>query len=357
MKWYARLAFFLGEYSVLEKQTEKELFRNGEASCKVKVQHTKRIGSENSTEQNQDIDVDVMVIFSYGPFVTERIAVEEGKKLLFSVRKSFVKNWIPISIFNEFGVLDSEHDYFDNGGLTTEGKENSALIHPELEGYVIENGVLGLKIYQLEEDISKVKFFHQSAEVWCKTEFPKIELSDVEINSKLKIAYSLLNSSLAINDLRTSFILKVSAVEALVSDPSYQEKIYCDAIDQIMKLIKIENIPLNELNSSNKDENEKIIHRLKSSIGSLKKKTIAEKCNDLIEKCDLVKNYYSKDATIFFKDCYQIRSNFVHTGKINKTDEIEEAINILKKKTGVLHELVIDILENFEQMEKKTNIR
>lgn len=352
MNWYARLAFFLGEYHVLEKQTERELFKNGEAICKVKVRHTKKKGFESNADQNQDIDVDVMVIFSYGPFSTEKVALEEGQKLLFAVRKSFAKNWIPISVFNEFGILDSEHDYFDNGGLTTEGKENSALLYPELEGYAIENGVLGLKVYQLEEDISNVKFFHQAVEVWRKGEFPKIGFSNVDVDGKLKIAYSLLNSSLAINDLRTSFLLKVSAIEALVSEPSYHEKKYCDAIDLVMKMIKIETIPLNELNSISSEENERIIHRLKSSIGSLKKKTIAEKSNDLIKNCNLVKTYDLKDAITFFKECYQIRSNFVHTGKINKTEtELKVEINILKDKTVVLHELVIDILEQFEQME------
>lgn len=346
MNSYARLAFFLGEYDILEKQEEKVLFRNGEAICTMKIKHTKKPGIENDSQE--DMNVDVMVVFNYGPFADEKVALEEGRKLFFSVKKSFSKNYIAMKIFNEFGILDSEKDYYDNGGLTVEGLASSAFIHPELDGHHVANGFLGLKVYQSEIDISKVKFYHQAIETWKKFEFPDIELNNNKIDSKLLIAYSLLNSSLAINDLRTNFILKISAVEALVPEDSYKDENYCNAINQIVKSIDAKIINSNE---NDPIEIEKNVQRLKSSIGSLKKKSIAEKCNDLIIKCDLTKQYDSKSPVAFFKECYQLRSNFVHTGKMNKKEsELNDEINELVTKTISLHELVIDILEKYEYM-------
>ena len=330
--YYVRIVFFVTNGYDLDIDEEYTLLQSESIICKVTID--RRL--EN-----------VKVIISYGGFENEEIATQEGDKLFHSVKKRFVKNGIPINISGGLRVLDTTQKSFHTGGLTQYGLEHIEEIFPQLANKTVRNETLGLEIYQLDEDISEVKFIGQSAKITKKVKFPEIEIEEYKGNNKVNVAYSLLNSSNSINDLRASFLLKVSAIESLVSEDAYKEKIYCDIINQINRMIKLENIKV-DLEIPN-DEIQKIIQKLKGSIGTLKKKSIGEKCKDLILLCNLNKIYLNMDVILFFNECYRIRSKFVHTGTYrNEVTEIEK-IRELEMYLNELNSLIIDILDYYEK--------
>lgn len=266
--YYVRIVFFVTNNYDLDIDEEFNLFRTESIICKVTIDRRFE---------------DVKVIISYGGFKNEEIAVQEGEKLFYSVKNGFIKKGIPINISGGLRVLDTTQKSFHTGGLIQYGIENIEVLFPQLANKTVKNEILGLGIYQLNEDISEVKFISQNAKLTKKVKFPDIEIEEYKGNNKLNIAYSLLNSSNVINDLRVSFLLKVSAIESLVPEDSYKEKIYCDIINQINKTIKLEKIKVDF--DIPDDELQKIIQKLKGSIGTLKKKSIGEKCKDLISMC------------------------------------------------------------------------
>lgn len=327
--FYVRITLFLINDYDLTIEGEQVLFQTKDALCKIKV--------DRRLEH-------VKVIYTYGGFNTEEVAALEGEKLFVNVKKRFIKLGVPINISGGLRVLDTTQTSFTTGGITEHGIEYLKAHVPELANRTVENDVLGLSIYQFDEDISEVKFVGQEAKMIKKIPAPVIEMADYKEDDKLKIAYSLLNSSNAVNDLRVSFILKVSAIESLVPEEQRKDEEYCNIINQINKMIKKDNIK-SELPDA---ELEKIINKVKNDIGALKKKSIGEKCRSLIEKCGIEKQYLGKDVLIFFKECYSIRSDFVHTGTFkNKEDEINK-IRELETYLEALNSLILEILDYYE---------
>ncbi|TKI57096.1 hypothetical protein E8L90_17395 [Brevibacillus antibioticus] len=328
--YYARLVFFVTNDYDLDIEEEQCLFQTDSIVCKVKIDRR----MEN-----------VKVIFSYGAFSTEEIAKQEGEKLFYNVKKEFIRRGIPINISGGLRILDTLQTSFDTGGLTKVGLANIHLRIPELVNTTVENETLGLRIYQLDKEISEVKFISQSIQLKVKVKFPDIKLEDFKDNEKLKIAYSLLNSSNAINDIRASFLLKVSSIESLVPEDEYKDTNYCDVINQINKMITMKNIkvelPDNEL--------EGIIQKVKGSVGALKKKSIGDKCRDLIQHCNIQKQYKNMDVFAFFNDCYKLRSEFVHTGTFRNEDDETKKIRNMEIYLSELNSLVLDILDYYEK--------
>jgi hypothetical protein len=294
------------------------------------------------------IEDEIKIILTYGGFEHEEIAIDEGKKLYFSVKKQFIKKGIPINISGGLGVLDTSQTSFITGEVTQYGLDNIHLLFPELKDKTVRNEILGMEIYYLEEDISKVKFIGQSIKATKIMKFPEIIIEDHKVNDKINTAYSLLNSSNAINDLRASFLLKISSIESLVIEDSYKDEVFCDVINHISKkLVLMDNIKgVVEVSDS---ELQEVIQKIKGSFGNLKKKSIGEKCRDLIESCKIQKEYLGMNVMSFFNDCYRLRSEFVHTGtykgNISETQKIRE----LENYTHELDKLIIDILEYYEK--------
>jgi len=328
--YYVRLAFFVTNDYDLDIEDELNLFQIDNTVCKVKIDRT----LEN-----------IKVVFSYGGFANEEVAIREGKKLFVNVKKEFIKKGIPINISGGLRVLDTTQTSFDTGGLTQYGLENTHILFPQLKNITAKNEILGMGIYDLDEDVSKVKFIGQSVKLTKKVKLPDIKLEEYKENEKLKISYSLLNSSNAINDLRASFLLKVSSIESLVPEESYKDNNYIDVINQINKMITKQSIDL-ELPEK---ELEKILQRVKGSIGTLKKKSIGEKCRDLIQNCNIHEQYQNMDVISFFNECYKFRSEFVHTGTFrSEVDEIDK-IRELEMYLLDLDRLAINILEYYER--------
>ncbi|USK57706.1 hypothetical protein LIS82_27395 (plasmid) [Cytobacillus solani] len=329
---YVRIVFFVGGGYDFDINDEQTLFQFGDAVCKVKVKRN-----------NEEIKV----IITFGGFEDRESADREGNKLFYNVKKQFTKKGIPINISGGLGVLDTNQKSFINGGITEYGFKELKKSIPHLANETLVNEILGMDVYQFDKDISQFTFVGQSVKVQLKTEFPLIEIEDYKQDTKLETAYSLLNSSNAINDLRASFILKVSAIESLVPEESYKSENYCAFIKQINNLITKENIKINIDISDT--EKQKIIQNIKSSFGSLKKKSIGEKCKELIERCNFEKTYFGKNAISFFNECYIIRSEFVHTGTyINGISEMEKIRELENYKTE-LNRLIIDVLEFYEK--------
>ncbi|MEK4529901.1 hypothetical protein NST38_31345 [Paenibacillus sp. FSL H8-0104] len=313
----------------LDIKGEQILFQTKDAVCKIKVKRE----LEN-----------VQIVYTLGGFDNKEIAFLEGEKLYFNVKKSFIKLGIPINISGGLRVLDTTQKSFMTGGLTEEGIEIMKLQFPELTNKTVENDILGLSIYHFNEDISEVKFVGQEIQILKKIPPPIIDMVDYKEDDKLKTAYSLINSSNVVNDLRVSFILKISAIESLVPEEQRKDEEYCNIISQLNKMIKKDNIK-SKLPDA---ELEKYINRIKSDIGALKKKSIGEKCRNLIVKCGIEKQYLGKDVLIFFKECYSMRSDFVHTGSFkNKEDEINK-IRELETYLKELNNLILDILDYYE---------
>lgn len=328
--YYVRIVFLVTQGTELDITEDQCLLQTDSAAYTIKID--RRFNKEK-------------VIISSSGFNTEEEAFREGKKLVYNIKKTFVKKGIPINISGGLGVLDTTQTSIYVGGATEFGLENIHLLLPGLENKTVRNEVLGMEVYQLDEDISEVTFLIQEVDIKRTVAFPGLRLDDLKENDKLEIAYSLLNSSNAINDLRTNFILKISSIEALVSEVDYRDENYCNAVKQINKLITKNNI---KLDLSDMDL-EKVVNGLKSSIGALKKKTIGEKCKALIENCNIQKQYQGKDVVSFFNECYNMRSDFVHTGTFKNKEDEAQKIRELEMYLFDLNSLVLDILESYEK--------
>lgn len=333
--YYVRIVFFVRDDNDFRIEDETVLFEKDGIKCKVKL------------DRNLE---DLKVILTYGGFRKENEAEEEGKKLLYSVKKQFAKKGIPINISGGLGVLDTKQETIDTGGFTQYGIDHIEDLFPQFKGKLIRNERLGLKIYKLEEPIAEVKFISSEAKATLIHKFPTIYTQEYKEDDKLNIAYSLLNSSNAINDRRVNFLLKVSVIECLVSEDDYKGENYCVVVDYINKnLIRTENIrdyidiPIEEL--------ETIINKLKSTFGSIKKKSIGEKCTELINNAQLKNEYLKMDAISFFRKCYIIRSEFIHSGaySIDKNKSENDKIHELGSYITALNDLVLDIIDYYEK--------
>ncbi|MGE6313511.1 hypothetical protein ACQKD6_24205 [Bacillus cereus] len=329
--YYARIVFLISKEYEFDIEKECILFKSGSAICKLKI---------------DDRFEEFKIILSYGGFKDRDIAEKEGNKLLYSVKQRFIKAGIPINISGGLRVLDTNQSSFENGGLTEHGLNNIDVMFPQLANKTVRNEKLGLEIYELDKDISEVIFICQSLEIKRKMEFPELKIENYKEDEKLNTAYSLLNSSNAINDLRASFLLKVSSIESLVPDDSYKDEKYKNILNQINKLISTEKIN-NDFDIPEKDFN-KITQKIKSSIGALKKKSISEKCRELIDQCNLKKTYMGMDVIPFFNECYKIRSEFVHTGTYKNSISEVQKIRELEMYTMELNKLILDVLEFYE---------
>lgn len=330
--YYVRIVFFISKDYDFDIDKESILFESGSTKCIVKI------------DRNLE---ELKVMLSYGGFNDREIAEQEGEKLLYNVKKRFIKIGIPINISGGLGVLDTTQKSFITAELTEYGLEHISELFPQLANKKVENETLGMEIYQIDGDISEVNFISQRIDIKKKMKFPEIGIEEYKENNKINVAYSLLNSSNAINDLRASFLLKVSAIESLVPEDSYKDKTYCDFINQINKSISTENIGIDFDISEN--DKQRIVQSIKSSIGKLKKKSIGEKCLELIQRCNIEKTYLEKNVISFFNECYKLRSEFVHTGTYKNDVSETQKIRDLEIYRTELNKLIIDVLEYYER--------
>ncbi|RCW49195.1 hypothetical protein [Halanaerobium sp. ST460_2HS_T2] len=151
-----------------------------------------------------------------------------------------------------------------------------------------------------------------------------------ELNKKEKSIIELLNLSFSEYSKSAQFVTLISAFELFIEKKVKQEEKIVDLIDN--ELFK----KLNECQNKYKISDKKL-NDLKSRIGKIKNLSIKDNCKKIIKRyLDQNIKYNGKLAVDFFDDCYDIRSQIVHSkDKLNKLDN-----NIIQE----LRKLVKDVL-------------
>lgn len=144
-------------------------------------------------------------------------------------------------------------------------------------------------------------------------------------------ALSLLTASVSINDIRIKFLLCLMSIEALVPNSQPQETEFVTAVDSLLQ--KIDEL---DLCREQKDA-------LKSKIGGMKEKNIAQKARDLLQTYLSEKEYNGRSVSNFFNQCYKMRSSFVHSGSLGKGD-----IDLICRE---LKRMCIDLLTSISNTE------
>ena len=272
----------------------------------------------------------IKVIIEYGGFEKKEKAQSEGINLLRNIKLEMCKYNNSINISGIKGMLDCKELSVMPAELTPHGI-NYCREKLMAEGKISKNtrvmeDVLGLEIYEVTSSMNEIYFVAEDFKLLYNTDF-KFQKQNFEFwDDKLDTALSFLNTSILINDVRIKFLLKIMCIEVLVSNKKYNEDSYIAIIDNITKSL-----------SSNDELNK----RLKNDISQLKVQSIGSKCRNLITKHCKGINYSGLNALDFFKYCYKMRSNLVHSGEIDLLD--------LKKHDEPLRKLVTDIIESISR--------
>lgn len=274
------------------------------------------------------------IILEYGGFFDKDKAKDEGIKLLRNVKLEMCRKNNPINISGIKGLLDCKETAVMPAQLTEYGLSciKIALVKDGIisEDKIVLEDVLGLEIYEVKSSMDEIHFVAEDLEIKHKTEFV-LERKEYQFwCEKLDITISFLNTSNLINDVRMKFLLKIMAIEVLVSEEERENEDYVKIIEDIMRNI---------------DTNSEIGKRVKNDIGRLKIKSIGKKCKILIEKYCGEKSYGGLNSIKFFNKCYKMRSGLVHSGELD--------LNELGIYDEELKNLVVDIVENIANRNMK----
>lgn len=280
------------------------------------------------------------VIFSLGPFANVDDSKQEGKKLYIRVIKAFIKKKIPISINDNFAINDVSQIAVQNASTTDAGKEMVRAQFGFSAETEIFDEVLGLGVYELQRNILEAKFLIH--EINATTTYQPFNLLENSDSDKFINVYSLINTCHFVNDNRVKFVLLITSIESIVADEQKQSSEYCDFIDTINKNITKNELLLDELKEILPfgNEHSSIISKIKSTLSFSKNKSVSVKCCELISSCAITDKFENKEPVKFWKECYAVRSKFVHTGLISK--EMED-------KIFVLEDLVYKVLKKLEE--------
>lgn len=312
--FFARIVFFCSRELEFDNLTDKpmELFEYENSKCTVKK---KKQGEKTK------------IILEYGGFHEKDKAKEEGMRLLRNVKLEMCRKNNPINISGINGLLDCKEIAVMPAQLTEFGLScikndlvNAGMISEDKK--VLED-VLGLEIYEVKSSMDEIHFVAEDFEIKYKTKF-HLERKEYQFwNEKLDIAMSFLNTSNLINDVRMKFLLKIMAIEVLVSEREKENADYIKILEDAISSI---------------DTNNELGKRVKNDIGQLKIKSIGQKCKNLIMQYCGERSYAGLDSTKFFNKCYKMRSGLVHSGELN--------LNELGIYDEQLRNLVVDIVES-----------
>ncbi|MGL5149320.1 MAG: hypothetical protein ACRC7N_01955, partial [Clostridium sp.] len=257
--YFARILFFCNEEFTFRNLSDnsKELFSDGNYKCTI---FSKKQGDRTK------------IIIEFGGFETRVKAKDEGINLLRNIKLEMCSRGNPINISGIMGMLDSKELSVMPGRITDEGlayvKEQLIKVGRISEDKRVMEDVLGLEIYEVVNSMSEIYFVSQEIKIKCDTDF-ELNIQRFKYwNEKLDVALSFLNTSILINDVRIKFLLKIMAIEVLVSEREKNEEAYINSIDRIIKDI---------------NNNDELMARIKNDIGQLKIKSIGKKCRKLVE--------------------------------------------------------------------------
>ncbi len=312
--FFARIVFFCSRELEFDNLTDipMELFEYENCKCTVKK---KKQGEKTK------------IILEYGGFDDKDKAKEEGMRLLRNVKLEMCRKNNPINISGINGLLDCKEIAVMPAQLTEFGLScikndlvNAGMISEDIK--VLED-VLGLEIYEVKSSMDEIHFVAEDFEIKYKTQF-RLERKEYQCwNEKLDVAMSFLNTSNLINDVRMKFLLKIMAIEVLVSEREKETADYIKLLEDAMSSI---------------DTSNELGKRVKNDIGQLKIKSIGQKCKNLIMQYCGEKLYAGLDSIKFFNTCYKMRSGLVHSGELN--------LNELGIYDEQLRNLTVDIVES-----------
>ena len=160
--------------------------------------------------------------------------------------------------------------------------------------------------------------------------FEKNYRLDWQLNDRESLACALYSAAQTEVSVKAKFLLLVSVVESLIESEK-RDKQTLEHVEYLIELTK---------------QSELAQPAKASLLGSLKwlRNESINRMGKLLVKQHLgEKEYEGKRAPQFFRDCYSIRSNLLHTGK----SSVEE--NMLPTVVSNLNSLVQDLLESISQ--------
>ena len=312
MKYFSRIVLILDSgYSFLNVTDQKrELFRNGNMVCTIHSD-TRLINHR--------------LILEYGPFDCKETAVEYGRDLVRQLKIYMAEHEVPIYLTGRIGGADPSRIAVYYGGIEgwdalPANQEREAPLRP-----AYENGSLGLAVYSVENSLDDLKFIDSEVSLETSKSFVLQNMPLAFWDESMDLSLSLITSSVGLSDNRVALLLRIMAVEVLVSksEPRRQEEF--DAIDKAINAL--DNIGLN------KEE----AHFIKDLLSSRKQKSVQQKVKSLLTKYLPDSIYGGNTAPAFFDHCYYARSAFTHSGRWERITS--EMIYELKK-------LCIDLLRS-----------
>ncbi|MEW6208094.1 MAG: hypothetical protein AB1631_06990 [Acidobacteriota bacterium] len=141
--------------------------------------------------------------------------------------------------------------------------------------------------------------------------FDKLSPIGIDLSDKQTLALELYNAYHFESSQRTRFITLVFAVETLSDAKKRSEKAQ-ECIKSFQQTV----------NESDLDVEEK--QSLRESLGNLSQESISKTCRDMVESYLGDKKYDGLIAKKFFNECYKMRSDLVHKGRLKDTGRFLE---------------------------------
>lgn len=310
MKYFSRIVSILdNDYSFLDVTDQKrELFRNGNMVCTVH--------SDTRLANHR-------LILEYGPFDCKETAVEYGRDLVRQLKLYMAGHEVPINLTGTIGGADPSTIDVYCGGIESwnalpANQERETPLRP-----AYENGSSGLAVYSVENSLDELRLIDSEVSLSTSKNFSFQNMPLPFWDEGMDLSLSLITSSVGLSDNRVALLLRIMAVEVLVSksEPRRQEEL--DAINKTLSA-------LDDIGLSKEDK-----HFIKGLLSSKKEKSVQQKVKTLLTKYLPKGVYGGKTASAFFECCYSARSAFTHNGRWERITS--EMIYELKK-------LCIDLL-------------
>jgi len=281
-----------------------------------KPERIRLVSGEKGSPINEGIDLAIIG----GPYSSDNkasIAAFKSKRALL--------HWALIS---RTGI------YFGDGkhrsGLTKAGLEWAN----EKYGCHIPNDMLGIDIYEHSEIIRfasiKVKPTVDRAISHLVDTFKNEYYSDRDSiekpTDKLTLASEIYSSSFFDTFPRSRFVTLITAIEALIEEPSHSEDIQ-RLVDEWIKVAQTRILDSDTRNS--------IVGRLRD----LNRQSIGQSGAELVDRLLSGHTFDNKPAVDFFKYCYDKRSQILHEGKL--TDNGVDLWKLANSTEEFVHRLIL----------------
>lgn len=205
------------------------------------------------------------------------------------------------------------------------------------QGIRLLNDVHGLNVYEKDPKLP-TRFISGSASgqglkgiSQFEQHFNEAMDMNLHLTDKENLACELYGLSHFESSVRARFLTLVIAIESITKAQRRSDSAV-DHVEQLIEATRNSSLPSPEVDS------------LCKILGNLKNESISKSGRDLVDRCLGQSQYGNKTAKSFFQDCYNIRSELVHSGK-----PTDEATN-LGQLVNVLDQLVADLLTSYFRM-------